>query len=329
MSGIFCRKCGAEGNENDIFCRKCGAKHQRDTTYRDGASDDSANFCANCGNLMRQGAKFCDNCASEGGCYAGVHRQAGTSKRGGGSRRRYAFALLFLLILVILAAAAFGAYKYYSGDIDFTEIIAVIKRETKDGRERSDGTEPPGEPSGGAVSFDEPARNSSEEPRNVSEFDETPEPDVGEIQPETGEFQSPADIAPASEDARIPYSDVAAPISEEPAPSETKLGTEASGSPKFAWSEQDAGGYSTLVAPDRFFTSAHPPSAIGVVSGDRVRLRSNHSLKSGVVNQFGTGVSFDVVRRYASGDEKYYWYEVRRDSAEGWIYGEFLDVRLV
>ena len=88
----------------------------------------------------------------------------------------------------------------------------------------------------------------------------------------------------------------------------------------------DAGGYSALAAPDRFFTSAEILSTVGVVSGDRVRLRTDHSLKGRVIGKFDSGASFDVVRRYSSGNEKYFWYEVRRDGAEGWIYGEFLNV---
>jgi hypothetical protein len=321
MNGFFCQKCGAPGHENDIFCRKCGAKHKSDAKKQDGSPDGQAKFCANCGNSMRQGANFCDNCGSENGRYAGANKPAGTEKRGTGSRRGRAFALLFLLVL---AAAGFAAYKYYSGDIDLAKIIAALKRETRDEREPSGDAAA----SGGAISLDERGQNQPEDRRNVSEQDESPETDIIiiEIQPETAGPQPSADIAPVSGEERSPYSDAAAPVSEEPVPPAIKSETDDPDNPEYVWTERDAGGYSALAAPDRFFTSAQTPSAVGVVSGDRVRLRSDHNLKGRIVGQFDTGASFDVVRRYSSGDEKYCWYEARRDGAEGWIYGEFFNI---
>ena len=309
MNGFFCQKCGAPSHENDVFCRKCGVRHQCDAKKQDGSPDGPAKFCANCGSPMRQGANFCDNCGSENGRYAGAGKRAGKEKRGAGSRRGRAFALLLLLVL---GAAGFAAYKYYSGDIDFAKIIAALKRETRDAREISGDESAPG----GAISSDEGAQNPPEERRNVPEHDESPEPD---------EPWPSVDTMPVSEEERIPYFDAAAPVSEEPVP---PAETDNPDNPEYAWGEQDANGYSTLVAPDRFFTSAQTPSTVGVVSGDRVRLRSDHSLKARIVGQFDTGASFDVVKRYSSEDEKYSWYEVRREGAEGWIYGEFFNIQM-
>jgi hypothetical protein len=226
---------------------------------------------------MRQGANFCDNCGSEGGRHARARKPS--------NERKYAYALLFL---IVLGAAGFAAYKYFSGDIDLTEIISSIKRENRDANESV----------------------------NVAV------PDADEPRPASDDISS----ANVLESVQPLYPD--APVSVEAVPEEDvppPAATDADG-PEYAWSERDAGGYSTLVASDRFFTSTQIPSTIGVVSGDRVRLRSAHNLNGNIVDQFDAGVSFDVVRRYSSDDEKYCWYEVRREGAEGWIYGEFLKV---
>ncbi|MDR1509139.1 MAG: SH3 domain-containing protein [Synergistaceae bacterium] len=307
MNGFFCQKCGAPGYENDVFCRKCGAKHQSEAKKQDCSTDDSVKFCANCGSLMRHGANFCDNCGSENGQYAGARSKAGIEKRGAGSRRgyRYMFALLFLI------AAGFAAYKYYSGNFSFTEIIAAIKRQTRSVPEPFDGGSPP---PADEISSDEPARDSDEKPRDAVESDELSESD------------DTRDTLPLSVEAHeFPVPDTT-PVSEERALQEVQSGANAPDNPEYVWAVQDASGYSTLAAADRFFTSAQIPSAIGAVSGDRVRLRSNHSLKGRIVGQFDNGASFDVVRRYSSGNEKFCWYEVRSGDVTGWIYGEFLKI---
>jgi hypothetical protein len=279
----------------DLTCKNCGASMRegdifcRKCGFKSQAPE--AGFCHKCGNALRTGAKFCDLCGAE------CSPEPGRPKRGRGRGGRGWGPLVFIALCVVIAASAFAAYKF-----------ALIPRRAVD---------PPAQ--------------------------EIPAADVpGDAPPQAGDPPGSADVAPSDDinDDYIPIPDEnAAPVSTEvsqtagagsveagPISAETQAspGTESAGD--LDWTERDVDGYSFLAPRDRFLSADEIVSLPGIVSGDHVRVRSRPNTKGSIRRQLDGGVSLDVTRRYSSGQERYYWFQVHYGKSFGWIYGEFLNV---
>jgi hypothetical protein len=223
-----------------------------------------------------------------------------------------------------LGAAVF--LDVFSEKIDFAKIMSSIKRQTQNESDISDGASHPGD----EISPDDTERASGEEAPGGLEPYDPEETDISEILTETDET---VEIRPSSDDTpplfsntqELPNPDTET-ISGEHAVPPARSEDDLPKSPEYVWSKRDVSGYSTLIPLDRFFTSSQTPYVKGEVSGDRVRIRARHSLKGRIIDQFDTGASFDVLRRYSSEQEKFCWYEVQSGDVTGWIYGEFLNV---
>jgi len=96
--------------------------------------------------------------------------------------------------------------------------------------------------------------------------------------------------------------------------------------PKPEWGEQDANGYSVLILPEQGEAGRAGVSMRGVVRGNGVNLRAEPNTGSERLGQFNSGKEFDVTRRYWSGSEENFWYEVGSGDDNGWMYGQFLRV---
>jgi hypothetical protein len=98
------------------------------------------------------------------------------------------------------------------------------------------------------------------------------------------------------------------------------------GQPRYVWADADANGYGKLVPSDQSSTDTEIPSLKGMVLGDRVRLRAAPNTNSKILNHYNKGVSLDVLQRYSSGQEQYYWFNVGISGRTGWMYGEFVGI---
>ena len=96
--------------------------------------------------------------------------------------------------------------------------------------------------------------------------------------------------------------------------------------PRPEWGEQDVNGYSVLILPEQNEAGGANVSLRGVVSGNRVNLRAEPNTSSQVLGQLSAGNEVAVSRRYRSGSEEYFWYEVNSGDNDGWMYGQYLRV---
>ena len=329
MNIISCHNCGAQLHRNDVFCRRCGAKKQSPGTERE------AGFCPKCGNAPRDGAKFCDMCGEE--FYA--PEQGDTRLRGKRGRRRKRGCLLKLLLLVLLigiaAAAVINRHRLSPIFREFAVIPEVVSEYFRALRPSvvSDDTASSGHPS--VVSRDEIDGGAKD--RGIESPDDERDDEVsGDTAPDTaaGERETPVVIAaPLTEELGDGSPDLF--ISPDVSPDSTispdvsapSTEPEAfSGMPEVVWTERDRDGYSFLSPADRFAPGGEVSSLRGAVSGDHVRVRDRPSTRGRIRRQFNNGVSVDVTGRFASGEERYYWFRISSSGEVGWIYGEFLKV---
>jgi ribosomal protein S27AE len=89
----------------------------------------------------------------------------------------------------------------------------------------------------------------------------------------------------------------------------------------YVWSADDANGYSSLAPQD---SSGAVSGIKGTVLGDRVRLRAEPNTNARILSHFDKGEPIEVLRRYSSGSEKFYWFNVRGKGRTGWMYGEYV-----
>jgi hypothetical protein len=247
---------------------------------------------------LRPGARFCDICGADcSGLEAPDARSRRARRKHGKNGCVYKLILLILLFCVI-AAALF---------IEWGNILSSVQ-------ERVIGYGRPSPPA--AVSDDV----ISEPPSLVVSVDE---PDTPVHEPDV-----------ASEDAAPPEVVPASPVSDDavlPVPSQDlpESSADVAGAPRgmeIAWAERDRDGYSFLTPLDGFLPAGETLSLPGAVSGDHVRVRARPSIRGRIRRQLDNGVSVDVTGRYSSGEEKYYWFQIRGGGEAGWIYGEFLRV---
>ena len=94
---------------------------------------------------------------------------------------------------------------------------------------------------------------------------------------------------------------------------------------KLAWGVQGGDGISVLVLSDGS-PASELSSLPGSVTGSRVRLRAEPSTRASILGALERGEEVAIVRRFSSGEEKFFWYNVRTGKGTGWIYGEFVRV---
>jgi predicted nucleic acid-binding Zn ribbon protein len=341
-----CPKCGAPAKEGDVFCRACGVRRAAGVNEIKPPSE-ARRICQNCGNALRPAARFCDVCGEE--CVK-VRRE----RRGGKHKRSGCFLIVAAVLLWLAAGVSAIAIYEASRDTSFREILNSVKENFFASDPGDSGSGDSGSENSGAVSEEakeEPgvaeeadvSENSPEttisndslpvampiavDDTDVSQPDPRPSGDeeqTGQNSPENTNEDSPPAVpdgmngrADAPRNTSSGAAVLASPLS---APTENEDETQGSG----AWSEQDAEGYSTVSANDRFFTSSQTPSLLGIVTADGVRVRSAPNTTSRIKKQLDGGTEVELVRRFSSGKEQYYWFEVRDSDGSGWIYGEFI-----
>jgi predicted nucleic acid-binding Zn ribbon protein len=333
----ICPKCGAPAKEGDVFCRACGAKHLAGVSETK-PPREVKRVCPNCGNTLRPAARFCDLCGEE--C---VKMQRERRRR---KRKKSGCFLVFAAVLLWLAAVVSAIVIYDAVRDKSPKKVLTIIWENFFASDSDEGAkEETGETSGAAVSEDsyeivisydtlpvvtpiaedEPdisppdLRSSGEErqnpPENSDEGSRTGDPGERDEVTDTAKSASSG----AESDSVVLVSPLSASLeSRDAGASEDKR--QDSG----AWTEQDSEGYSTVAADDRFFTSSQTPSLRGIVTADHVRVRSAPNTASRIRRQLDSGAEVELVRRFSSGKERYYWFEVRDSGGSGWIYGEFI-----
>ena len=319
MNGLSCNNCGATIHESDVFCRRCGAKRQAS------GAEYEAGFCPKCGNVYRDGARFCDMCGEEFPSPKGGGNIRPQIKRGRRRRKGCLRKLLLLILLMGIAGAAITHRHTLRPIVE--EFVArhlgalrhtVVSRDTE--QEWFPVASRDEEENAGVREVTSPDRERDEEDLNG--------PASGDIVPEEAEeplviavpeTEEPADVSP---DLPVSPDFTASPdLSVSGAE-----GEEISSTAEVVWTERDQDGYSFLSGGDRFEPDGEVLSVRGVVSGDQVNVRDRPSIRGNRRRQFNNGTSVDVTGRFASGEEKYYWFRIRRAREIGWIYGEFLQV---
>jgi uncharacterized protein YgiM (DUF1202 family) len=280
--------------KNYIFCRKCGTKAGVHTLSATGAepSEDSTMFCAYCGNEMRVGARFCDECGAEGGKLKKVN-----CAQEGGDRERHEERDSMLKVATLLAfflmfgCFGFVSYRYFSGDTP----------------PRVSG------PSGGGASAIQTAEpEDSEAPHAPAPAENTPsgnDPIVmaGPIPYADSETQS----AQTSPDEQNPAAEEGAPTADGRA---------------YAWSTPDSDGYSDLDVRDRSGVAVLSASLPVEVTADNVRMRSAPNTESEILRRLAKGTALGASQRYSSGRDRFHWFKVGADGEAGWVYGGYLKI---
>jgi hypothetical protein len=347
MSDLSCANCGAALKDGDEFCRNCGKKIEADE-----GDILKEIFCSNCGNSLRPGARFCDLCGSP--CAkteslptpAGKHR----GKKKKGCMLKF---LAFVFLCVLIGAFAFALHGYVLKEGNWRDFVSKIW--TRGGGNQPGIPELPvafvDEASSDAALLEEAWDGPPSDSRQAEPETEEPAPggvasdDAGFPKTTSRDAEEPVTVSiNAPEFERLaesgsspdvaPQIVLASPVSSEPdlaqaspdLPGATPEAVSQAEEVEYVWSTQDADGYSSPVATDRFFSSGVTLSLLGTVSGDRVRMRAEPNTKSRIKLQFDNGVSLDVTRRYSSGRERHYWFEASLDGETGWVYGEFLKV---
>ena len=342
MSDLSCNSCGAPIHESDVFCRRCGAKQKV------GGAEYKASICPKCGNAFRGGARFCDMCGEE--FFAA--EQGNVRPRGKRNRRRRRGCFLTLLLLVLMSGIAAPVIYRYKHKIPAVletclQSYEKLKEKIGDSYEQFKEKKRPVVVSEDITSAEQFPVISPDERENAADvneatftLDESDEEVLQEPTPpdaESGETETFYVIAvPVTEELSdvSPDMSVSPDISVSPdltisteLPVSLTETTALSGITEVEWTERDGDGYSFLSQRDQAMSNDDEVLSVqGTVVGDRVRMRDRPSTRGNIRRQLNSGVSVDVTGRFASGEERYYWFQIRRAGEVGWIYGEFLQV---
>jgi hypothetical protein len=352
-----CPKCGVPTKEGDVFCRACGTKH---LTSANGIKPpaEAKRVCQNCGNTLRPAARFCDLCGEE--CVRMRRERGGGKRRRSGCLVILAAVLLWLAAGVSaiaiyevsrdmsfkeILASIRGGSPSVPEDKGAGEKLSDIPSVPKHAEAVSEDEgleEKPDENSGAVVSDDSyetviprgslpiamplaedetnetnmPLPDLQEGPKFPENTDENSRPDESDDGAES--VENTPSVEERSEVIVVSPSNASAKNEDDAVSSED--GRRDSG----VWSGQDSEGYSTVSANDRFFTSSQTPSLRGIVTADKVRVRSAPNTDSRIKRQLDSGAEVELIRRFSPGKEQYYWFEVRDSNGSGWIYGEFI-----
>ncbi|MDR1134468.1 MAG: zinc ribbon domain-containing protein [Synergistaceae bacterium] len=339
----ICPKCGAPAKEGDVFCRGCGARHF-DGTSEVKPAKEAERLCPNCGNALRPAARFCDLCGEECVKVRHVRRR--------GKRKNWCFLILAAVLLWLVAGVSAVAIYEASKDMSRKGILASIRdnffapaqedkqvKEDKDEPDAGNGAVVSEDSREAAISYDSPPLAAPIAEDETDASPPAPRPNVEDEpdSPVSAEGNSPSgerdeertDAAENTTSADGGALVLAAPLSassesedETVSVSDERQGSEQRDSG--AWTEQDSEGYSTVSASDRFFTSAQTPSLRGTVTADHVRVRSAPNTNARIKRQLDRGAEVELVRRFSSGNDGYYWFEARDAGGSGWIYGEYI-----
>jgi hypothetical protein len=243
-------------------------------------------FCRNCGVPQAEAAQADARIETSPG--AASHSQQPNTWNRPKKRRNFPLWLVAVIVfLFILGGAGFAAYKYFLSDIPWDEVVAVIRGHRSESEYESRTV---------------PLSSEEIEEMGIDAPDEPPADDPAVYQPP---FQQYSPSAPDS----MPY--------QSPPPQPTV---------RYIWSQTDTGGFSQPVAVDQNGLFVQSVSFSGTVMGDHVRVRSAPNTSSYIKSQFNKGAVLDVIQRYSSGRDRYFWYKVVYSGQVGWMYGEFLSV---
>ena len=361
MDNVSCNICGAPIHESDVFCRKCGTKRKLAAVKKEiflcpncgSMPRAGARFCDMCGVDFNEPEQ-------------GEARPRVDGKRKKKGCLRVLLPLILLLgiagavitnwdkVKPIIAdfrdyimsrefvARYFGTFQPAESpeDISSAEQLPVVSPDP-DEEILSPADEGGEEDSGGIlpdiaedteepiiiiavpvpVEPDDDLPDSFVSPDSADSPD-SPEPSGDLPEPIEPPDDSPESIEPSDDSPVSPDSADSPDLPEAQAEAEA-LPT----APEVVWTERDQDGYSFLSRGNRFTPDDETLSIPGVVSADRVRVRNMPSTERGrILRQLNTGVQVDVTRRFASGGERYYWFQILHAGEIGWVYGEFLRV---
>ncbi|MDR1944116.1 MAG: zinc ribbon domain-containing protein [Synergistaceae bacterium] len=98
--------------------------------------------------------------------------------------------------------------------------------------------------------------------------------------------------------------------------------------PRYSWSSWSESGYSRIVPANPSDVSPVPGNPKGTVLGDRVRLRAEPNTNSKIILHFNRNDSIEVLQRYSSVSEDYYWFNVSGKGKTGWMYGQYVSIAI-
>ena len=328
-----CPKCGTPSKEGDVFCRVCGTRHSGGVSEIK-PPQEVKRVCPNCGNALRPAARFCDLCGEE--CVK-VRRE-----RRRGKRKKSECFLIFAAVALLWLAAGVSAIAVYdaSKNMSLKKVLTLItdKLSSPDPEDEAAKEEPGREAAAASkdtyesvISYDslpvaETKTNmplSESRPGGENEPDATVSADDGSLSDERDEGVGAENMPGAAGAPAV----LASPLNVSPESGDETVSVASADERRDsgAWTGQDSEGYSTVAADDRFFTPSQTPSLRGIVTANHVRVRSAPNTSSRIKRQLDSGAEVELVRRFSSGNEGYYWFEVRDSAGSGWIYGEFIN----
>jgi len=301
MSVHYCGKCGISAGTGDVFCHRCGMELNVQAAPNTEYAASQLKICPQCGEPLPLGDRFCGKCGT-GMATKGFNTQIHIKRRLAPSgvtthRRRRGFLFKLISALVfwgVAMGALYGVYKFLGSGIPWSDVMAMVT-----GSERQ---------TGGIPLTDVHIEELPPIVPETSDSDVLPP-----IVPEASAPDVLPPIVPETEDSNVSAQPES--IQAEPVPP-----------PKPEWGEQDANGYSVLILPEQGEAGRAGVSMRGVVRGNGVNLRAEPNTGSERLGQFNSGKEFDVTRRYWSGSEENFWYEVGSGDDNGWMYGQFLRV---
>jgi hypothetical protein len=98
--------------------------------------------------------------------------------------------------------------------------------------------------------------------------------------------------------------------------------------PRYSWSSWSESGYSRIVPANPSGVSPVPGNPKGTVLGDRVRLRAEPNTNAKIILHFNRDDSIEVLQRYYSVSEDYYWFNVSGKGKTGWMYGQYVSIAM-
>ena len=286
MSGHYCGKCGTPAGTEDVFCHKCGTELNVRTVSETEYAVSRRKICPQCGEPVPMGDRFCGNCGVAQ-APPEINPQIHTKKHAIPSPGVTSHRRKRGFLFRLVSALLF--WGVVAGA--FYTVYRFLGRD---------------------ILWSEVFAVVAGSGRQRQTADVAPIPPTEEAYVRS-EVLPP--IVPETTDRGDP------PIVPEPVQAEQvpQRGPE--------WGEQDANGYSAVTLPGRNNPEQGGVSSMrGTVTGNRVNLRSEPNTRSQVRGQFTSGREVEITRRYWSGDERFFWYEVNSRGDSGWMYGEYLRI---